>query len=171
LHRAVIVAMRAVRTMDVPVDEVIDVIAVRHRRVATVGAVLVAACVTAAAVVGSAASGVRAADGEPVLVDMVAVELVQVAVVQVVGVALVADGRMAAARTVLVIVLHVSVAAHGRLLCARGAVRGLSTLGTRAIAGSGAGSAETGGRFLDGGPAANISNIPSLRLTFPRGAS
>lgn len=116
-QRAVIVAVAAVRVVQVPADEVIDVIAVRHRVVAAALAVGVRLVVGAAGVRGRASGGVRAADLEGVLVDVVAVRVVQVPLVQIIGMARVRDGRVAAALAVNVIVLAVGlVVAHGLLV-------------------------------------------------------
>jgi hypothetical protein len=93
----VIVAVAAVRMVEVTVDQVVDVIAVRHRLVAARRAMLVSRAVRAA-VVGRRASGrIGRPDFENVFVHVIAVGRVQMAVVEVVDVILVADGGVAAA--------------------------------------------------------------------------
>lgn len=109
---AVVVAVRAVRVVEVAVDQVVHVVAVRHGFVAAARPVPVAAVVGAAGVVGRAVGRVRAPDGEDVLVDVVAVGVVQAAVVEVVHMAVVPDGRVAAGGAVPVVVPGVRVAGH-----------------------------------------------------------
>ena len=53
--RAVVVAVVPVRVVQVTVDEIVDVIAMRHRLVPATGAVLVAGLVPAALMLGRAA--------------------------------------------------------------------------------------------------------------------
>jgi hypothetical protein len=103
----VIVTVVAVRMMKMAADAVVRVIAVRHRLMATAGAVDVARVMTAAAVVGSAAVGVLARYLDRVLVDMIFVRMVKVTIVQIVYVATVAHGRVSAARSMLVSVVGV----------------------------------------------------------------
>ena len=105
--RAVVVAVVAVRVVQVAIDEVIDVVAMWHRFVAAAGAVDVSGFVAAAVVVGRAGVRVGGADGDAVFIDVVAMRVVQVAVVQVIDVAVVLDGGVAAARAVLVRVVGV----------------------------------------------------------------
>jgi hypothetical protein len=106
-QRPVVVAVPGVGVVQVTLDQVVGVVAVRHRLVAAVGAVLVARVVTAAVVLGRAVVRVLRVDRDDVLVHVVLVRVMQVAAVQVVGVALVLDGRVAAARAVLVRVVAV----------------------------------------------------------------
>ena len=105
--RAVVVAVVAVRVVQVPIDEVIDVVAMWHRFVTAAGAMDVSCFVAAAVVVGRAGVRVGGADSDAVFIDVAAVRVVQVAVVQVVNVAVVLDGGVAAARAVLVRVVGV----------------------------------------------------------------
>ena len=108
-----IVAVAAVRVVQVPRHEVVDVVAVGHGFVAAAGRVGVALLVARALVVGRASLGVRAPDLERALVNVPFVRVVQVAVVQVVDVVAVPDGDVAAARAVNVIVVRMGVVAHG----------------------------------------------------------
>ncbi|MFT4036025.1 MAG: hypothetical protein QM679_10680 [Patulibacter sp.] len=109
-----IVAMIAVRMMQVPVDEIVGVISVWHSVVAAARAVLVGDLVAAARMFRRADIRVLGVDGNDMLVDVVAMRVVQVSVVQVVDVAVVQHRRMPAPRTMLVIVVLVDgVAAHG----------------------------------------------------------
>ena len=111
--------MVAVRVVQVAIDKVIDVVAMRHRFVAAAGAVDVSGFVAAAGAVymsrfvavavmiWGADVRVGGADGDAVFIDVVAVRMVQVAIVQVIDVAFVFDGGVAAASAVLVRVVGV----------------------------------------------------------------
>ena len=102
-----VVAMVAVRVVQVAIDQVVDVVTVWDGFVAATGAMDVAGFVAAASVLGRAAVGVGGRDGDHVLVDVVAVRVVQVTVVQVVDVAIMADGRVAAAGAMGVVMVGV----------------------------------------------------------------
>ena len=107
-----VVAVTIVRVVQAAVDQVVDVVAVRHGVVAAALAVEV----TATVVSSVAAVRVQLVDGKPVLVYVVAVRVVQVAVVEEVDVPVVDDLRMAAPGPVDVVVgvVHVTCVAHGR---------------------------------------------------------
>jgi len=98
LKRTVIVAMRPVWVMQVAIDQIVDMVAVRHGLVAAPGTMAMTDLVPGAAMAGRAASGVACIDGDLVLVDMAVVWVMKVAVVQIVDVTVVPDGDMAAAR-------------------------------------------------------------------------
>jgi hypothetical protein len=100
--------MIAVRVMQPPVHEVIDVIAVWHRFVTAVRAMLVRA-----ARLRRALHGVGGADGEDVLVDVILVHVVEMAVVKIVDVALMADRGMTTPRPVLMGVVGMVLLAAG----------------------------------------------------------
>jgi hypothetical protein len=102
-ERAVVVAVVAVRVVQVAVDEVVDVVAVGDRFVAAAGAVHVAGLVAAAARgAGVQPSGfLVGVTSRLVLVDVVTVRVMQVAVVQVVDVVAVPDRGVAAVGAVL----------------------------------------------------------------------
>ena len=106
-QRAVIVAMVAMRMMQVAVDEVADVIAVRHGFMPAVRAMLVILCVSGTGMLRRAAVRVRGRNLDHVLIDVAVVHMVQVAVMQIVDMARVLDGRMTAAGTVDVGVIGV----------------------------------------------------------------
>jgi curli biogenesis system outer membrane secretion channel CsgG len=111
---AVVVAVGAVRVVEVPADEVVDVIAVRDRVVPAAWAVGVARVVGTASVVRGARSGVRVGDLQLALVDVPVVRMVEVAVVGVVDVVAVLEGGVTAAGAVCVCVVVVLLVAHGR---------------------------------------------------------
>jgi hypothetical protein len=99
----VIVAVVAVRMVQMAVDEIVDVVPVRHLRVAAARPVDMARSVTVALVIVNASVGVRRRHFEYAFVDVIAVRVMQVPVVQVVDVPLVFDRQMAAARTMLML--------------------------------------------------------------------
>lgn len=122
---AVVVAVIAVGMVQVTVDQVVDVIAVWHWLVATPGSVFVLEPMLDGSALRRAAVRMLLIDGDSMLVDMIIVRVVQVPVVEIVGVSIVADGEMAAARSVLVIVVWVDgvIALCHRLSSARVALR------------------------------------------------
>ena len=88
--------MVSVKVVERPVDEVVEVVAVRDARVPTAGVVLRGAL--------DGGAGVRAAaiDLEDVLLDAGAAGRVEVPVVEIIGVIAMADDLVTAARPVLV---------------------------------------------------------------------
>jgi hypothetical protein len=115
-ERAVIVAVAAARVVQVPGDEVVDVIAVRHRFVAAARTVGVSRVVRAACMGGSARRRIRSVDGDRALVDVTIMAAVQVAVVEVVLMVAVRDRRVAAAGAVLMRMVVVGLVAHDQVL-------------------------------------------------------
>ncbi len=109
---AVVVAVAGVRVVQVPGDEVVDMIAVRDRLVTATGAVDMALGVTGAAVRRRARSGVGGANLDSALIHVAVMAAVEMAVVEVVDVIAVADREMPAIGAVNVIVIGVSVVAH-----------------------------------------------------------
>ena len=107
------VAVTVVGMVEMAVDEIANMIAVGDRFVAATRAVDVVGVVAVAVVSVGAFGGVVVADGQGVLVVVVVVGMVEVAVVQVVDVVVVADRRMTAVRSVLMVVLFVLFTAHG----------------------------------------------------------
>jgi len=97
-----VVAVIAVRVMQVVGDAVVDVIAVRHRLVAAARTVNMAGLMTAAAMVRRAALRIGAGHLYHMLIDMAVMRVVQVAVMQIVDMTAMPHGRMAAARPMLV---------------------------------------------------------------------
>ena len=99
--------MVAVRMMQVAVDQIIDVIAVRHRLVPTARAVHVTRLVARALVIGRAAVRIALRHLDHVLVDVIPMRVMQVTVVDVVDMITVAHGRVAAVGAVLMRVMLV----------------------------------------------------------------
>jgi hypothetical protein len=102
LDRAVIVAVIAVRVMQVPVNQEVDVVAMRNGLVSAAGAVFVAAFD-----LRRATGRIRPANRDHMFVDVVAMRVMQMAVMQVIDMTLVPDGGMAAIGAMLVGVVGV----------------------------------------------------------------
>jgi hypothetical protein len=109
----VIVAVLAVRMMQVPADHEVGMIAVRHLSVAALRVVLVPAGVVAARVLRRARGRVGAVDADCMLVGVSCMNVVQVSVVQIVGVAIMLDRNVAAAGAVRVRMTGMLLAGHG----------------------------------------------------------
>jgi hypothetical protein len=119
LERAVIVAMAAVWMVQVAIDQVVDMVAVRHGFMAAARTVLVTSLMAAAIVIRRAGVGIAAAHFDHMFVEMVFVRVMQVAIVEIVHVIAVPDRGVAAARTVLVRVFVMDLVlavGHGLLL-------------------------------------------------------
>jgi hypothetical protein len=112
-QRAVVVAVAGVHVMQVALDQIVGVIAVRHARVSTAGAVDVVGGVAGAAVVRRALRRVGRVDGDRVLIDVIAVKVVQVPIVEIVDVTGVLDREVTAVGTVDVVVALVDRVRHG----------------------------------------------------------
>jgi hypothetical protein len=122
-QRAVVVAMIAVRMVQMAADQVIDVVAVRHRFVPAAGPMHMTGAMAGTVVLRRAAVRIGGADGDHVLVDMVAMHVVQMAVVQEIDVAFVAHRGMTALRAVLVVVMGVLRATGHRCSPVGGCIR------------------------------------------------
>lgn len=110
---AVVVAMVAVFVMQMVPDQVIRVVAVRHRLVAAARTVAMGRVMLSAAMTRRAGIGVGLADLQHVLVHVVAVQEVQVTVVQVADVVAMPDRGVAALGRVQVVMLFMAVVLHG----------------------------------------------------------
>ena len=109
---AVIVAMTAMRMVQMAVDKVVDMIGVRHALVTAARTVHVSALMPFARVIGRAHRPIPAIAFQHVLVDMITVHMMQVTVMQIVGVAVVVDSGMTATRRVCVRMVFVFLAGH-----------------------------------------------------------
>jgi hypothetical protein len=105
-----IIAVPVVRVVQVPIDQVVDVVAVGDGFVAAVGAVDVAGVVGTALMIRRAGIGVRRCHVQDVFVDMIAVRMMQMPIVQIIGVSVVLDRRVATSGAMRVIVVLVFVA-------------------------------------------------------------
>ncbi len=110
-QRAVVVTVIPVGMVQMPVDQVIDMIIVRYRRMTTVRAMNVV-FVVALAFVGDAAVGVGVRDRDDVFVIVIFMGAVQVPVVQVSHMVPVPDRDVTAVRTVLMRVIFVDGVGH-----------------------------------------------------------
>ena len=99
--------MTFVHVMEVTVDEVIDVVAMRYGVVTAARTVHVGGRVAAAGVAGGARRWICRRDRNDALIDMIAVHRVQMAVVQVIDVAVVPDRAVTALGTVRMAVVGV----------------------------------------------------------------
>ncbi len=100
MHWSVIVAVVVVRVVQVPIHQIIDVVAVRHGFMTTVWTVHMARFVCATRVMRRADHRVAVVHCERVLIHVVAVRRVQMPVVQVVHMIVVHNRRMSAVRAV-----------------------------------------------------------------------
>ena len=107
--------MVAMGMVKMAVDQVINVVAMRHCGVsAAFGVLVVAGWVALARVARCAGGRVGGVDGEHVLIDMVSMHVVHVPVMEVVGVIVVLDGSVPAALAVDVSVEFVDIVARQR---------------------------------------------------------
>lgn len=115
-QRAVIVAMVAMRMMQVAINQIVHMVAMRHRFMAASGSMLVVCIVTSATMLRSALVGIGRADLDDMLIDMVAMHVMEMPVVEVVDMAVMQDGRMTAIRTMnmqMIGMLGVRACRHG----------------------------------------------------------
>jgi len=101
MHLAVVVAMVAVSVVQVVAHQVIDMVSVRYRWVAAVGAVNMAVAMSRALVGRGAFFGIIRTHLNVMFFDMVAVLVMQVAIVEIIGVTVMHHRRVAAIRAVL----------------------------------------------------------------------
>jgi hypothetical protein len=103
-----VIAMVAMRVMQVAVDEIIDVIPVRHGGMAAAWAMNVAGRMRAATVIRRAGRGVRPRHFQDVLLHLAAVGIMQVAVVEIVHVVSVLNGGVPATWPMLMRVVRMT---------------------------------------------------------------
>lgn len=105
-----VIAVVAVGVMQMTIDQIVDVIAVRDRLVTTIGSMDVPRFVTAALVSRRADGGVHVGNLKRVLFDLaVGADVVQVAVVQVIDMIAMLNSRVLAIGAVLVIVVRMQI--------------------------------------------------------------
>lgn len=95
-----VVAVTAVRVMEMPVNQIVDVIAMRYRFMPASGAMLMGRVVPGTSMVGRAACRVCAAHFDHMLIDVIAMRLVEMTVVQVVDMIAVLDCNVSATGSV-----------------------------------------------------------------------
>jgi hypothetical protein len=103
----VVVAVVAMRMVQVAIDEVIDVVAMRHGFMTATRSMNMAFAMSRALMLRRAPVGVGGRNLDHMLIDMPVVHVVQMTIMQVIDVAIMADGGMAAARPVDVVVIGV----------------------------------------------------------------
>ncbi|MCX7184767.1 MAG: hypothetical protein NTW90_05980 [Nitrosospira sp.] len=99
------VTVIAMRMMQVAVNQIIHMIAMRNLLMPASRTVDMASIMTGTDVIRGALGGVRGTDLQYMLVNMRTVDMVQMAIVQIVGMTGVVYGQMSAAWTMLVIVM------------------------------------------------------------------
>lgn len=115
LDLAVIVAVGAVRVMQAPLDQVVHVIAMRDRFVATARTMNMAGFVAGSG--RGATIGICSADLDHMLIDVIAMGMMEMPIVQIVHVPIVLYGCMPTAGAVLMIVMRMNFAvAHNGIL-------------------------------------------------------
>jgi hypothetical protein len=113
----VVVAVAAVGVMEMTVDEIVDVVAVRDCFVAATGAVDMGGVMSATGVFRGAGGRVERRESDAVFVDVAVMQVVQMTIVEIVDVIVVPDGGVAAAGFVLVRMFGMGGAdGHGYLL-------------------------------------------------------
>lgn len=120
VHGAVIVAMVAVRMMEVSFDEIVNVVAVWNRLVATTVAVYMILCVSRARVLGGTRVWVCRGYVESVFLHLFSRGMMEVAIMQEIDVVPMFDGGVAATFPVLVLVVTLMAIAHSQTPSPRG---------------------------------------------------
>ena len=104
-NRAVVVAMIAVWVMQVAVDQIVDMIAVRYRLMSASGPVNVIRGMGATTMGRCTLIRIFRADLDPMLVYVVAMWMMQMPIMQIVDVVAVPDSGMAAVRAMLMVMV------------------------------------------------------------------
>jgi hypothetical protein len=104
LNRPVVIAVAAMRMVQMVVYQVVGVVAVRHRFVPALRTVLVPLDMSPAIVLRRTSRCVRGIHGEAMLLNTATAHVVEMPIVQVIDMAIVLDGRVPATGAVLVIV-------------------------------------------------------------------
>ena len=102
-----IVAMSGMNMVQPAINQIIDMIAVRHRFMATTRPVHMGAGQR-----GRAAIGIGGGNRDHMLINMIAVDMMEMPIVQIIDMAIMMDGRVAATGAVDMGVIGVDVAAH-----------------------------------------------------------
>jgi hypothetical protein len=98
----VVVAMIAMRMMQVAIHQIVQMITVGNLGVSTGRSMAVVLLMASASVLGAAGRRIGPIDFQNVVINMVAMNVVQVAIMQIIRVAVVLDGDMAALRAMFV---------------------------------------------------------------------
>lgn len=112
-----VVAVIQVWVVQVAIDQIVNMITVRHRWMTAAGAVNVVRGVRSAGVLRCASGGIGRRDGKHMLIHMSAMRMVEMTIVEIVDVPVVQYRHMAALGSVLVVMVVVMVLialGHGR---------------------------------------------------------
>jgi hypothetical protein len=121
-----IVAMVAVRMVEVPIHQIVDMVAVRHGLVPAIGPVNVAWVVAGAVMIGRADVGIRCGHSQHMFIDVISMHMVQMTIMQVVDMPVVFDREMSAAGAMLMNMVFVFCAsAHADRSSKESARRGM----------------------------------------------
>lgn len=101
-----IIAMCAVRMVEVAVHQIVHMVAVRHNFVATTWPMYVRRFMTITGVARGACTRVRRRNRNHMLIHVIAMRVMQVTIMKVVHMVVVANGQMSAACAVLVVVMR-----------------------------------------------------------------
>jgi hypothetical protein len=96
-----VVAMVAVRMVEVSIHQIIDMVAVRHGLVTAIGPVDMTRVVPGAVMIGRADVGIRCGHCQDMFVDVISMHMMQMTIMQVVDVPVVIDREMSAAGAML----------------------------------------------------------------------
>jgi hypothetical protein len=110
-ERPVIVAVAGMDMVQPAIDQIIDMVAVRHRFMAAIRPVHMGA-----GQLRGAAIGIGGGNRDHMFINMIAVDMMEMAIVQIISVAIVPDGGVAAAGTVNMGMIGVDMAGHRRNL-------------------------------------------------------
>jgi hypothetical protein len=99
--------MAAMRMVQMAIDQIIDMVAMRHGFMPATRPMDMPGGMAGAGVIGRAIGRIGRRRFDPVFIDMVAVQVMEMPVMQIIDMVLVADGGMAAGRAVLMRVLGV----------------------------------------------------------------
>jgi hypothetical protein len=106
-HRAMVIAMTVVRIMEMSVDQIINMVAMRHGLVSTLRPMDMPRRMSCAIMPGGAVLRVGRGYANHMFIDMVLMRMMQMAVVQVVDMAFVHDSGVAALRSMRMIMIFV----------------------------------------------------------------
>jgi hypothetical protein len=110
-----VVAVITMRMVQVPIDEVVDVVPVGNRFMATTGPMEVIFGMATASMLGCAIGRVNHVDGEVMLHDAFGRVVVQVAIVEIIHMIAMLNRGVAAVRAVLMVVVVMGMASHERI--------------------------------------------------------
>jgi hypothetical protein len=108
IQGAVVVAVVTMGVMQMTIDQIVRVVAVRDSLVATARPMTVRSVVSTATMIGRTTVGIRSAYRKCVLVHMILVWMMQMSIMQIVDVAIVTNSDVAAAGSVLMSVIGVN---------------------------------------------------------------